>query len=183
MKTKPMLKILLIAIPVILVLFLVVVALQPSEYQVSRSLIIGAPPGSVFPHLNELRKWTVWNPWGKADPNIKWTYGGPEAGVGANCSWIGNNQVGEGRATIVASQPPESIKIKMEWVKPMAGVSEDEFTFKPQGNQTQATWTMSGHKNFMMKAFCLFRSMDQMVGTKFEQGLADLKSIVEGSAK
>jgi hypothetical protein len=147
MKTKPMLKILFIAVPLIPVLLLVVVALQPSDYQVPRSLAIGAPPDSVFQHLNELKKWAAWNPWGKGDPNIRRTYEGPEAGVGANCSWIGNNQVGEGRATIVASQPAESVKIKMEWVKPMPGVSEDEFTFKPQGNQTQVTWTMSGHKN------------------------------------
>lgn len=183
MKTRPMLKILFIAIPVIFGLFLIVVALQPSDYHVSRSLMIGAPPEAVFPHLNELKKWAAWNPWGKPDPNIKRTYGGPEAGVGANCSWIGNNEVGEGRATIVESRPAESVKIKMEWVKPMPGVSEDQFIFKPRGNQTEVTWTMSGHKNFMMKAFCLFRSMDQMVGGKFEQGLADLKTVVETAAK
>jgi hypothetical protein len=183
MKNRPMLRILIIAIPAILVILFVIVSLQPSNYRVSRSLSIGATPETVFPHLNELKKWAAWNPWGKADPNIKRTFGGPEAGVGSICSWIGNSQVGEGRATIVASRPVESIKIKMEWVKPMPGISEDEFTFTPQGNQTQVTWTMSGHKNFMMKAFCLFRSMDQMVGGKFEQGLADLKTTVEDTGK
>ena len=178
-----MLKIILLAIPAIIVVFLIIVAMQPSSYRVTRSLAISAPPDALFPHMNDLKKWEKWNPWGKADPNIKLTYSDPTAGVGANYSWAGNNEVGEGRATITESRPSESVKYKMEFFKPMSGVALAEFTFKPQGNQTEVTCTMSGEKDFMSKAFCLFMSMDKMIGGKFEKALVDLKRIVESPAK
>src|SRR5207245_8846268 len=183
MTKKPMLKIILIAIPTIIVVFIFIVAMQPSSYRVMRSVAITAPQEAVFPHMNELKKWEAWNPWGKADPNMKITYGGPASGVGANYSWAGNKEVGEGRATITESRPSESVKYKMEFFKPMSASSEMEFTLKPQGNQTEVTVTVTGEKNFMAKAFCLFMSMDNMIGDKFERALADLKTIAESPAK
>ena len=178
-----MLKIILIAIPILLVIFIIIVAMQPSSYRVTRSLAIAAPPGSLFPHMNDLKKWETWNPWGKADPNMKLTYGGSTSGVGASYSWVGNGEVGEGRATITESRPSESVRYKMEFYKPMSATSEMEFTFKPQGNQTAVTVTVTGDKNFMAKAFCLFMSMDKMMGGKFERALAELKATAESPAK
>ena len=183
MTKKPMLKIILIAIPAIIVVFLIIVAMRPSNYRVARSIVIAAPQDAVFPHMNELKKWEAWNPWGKADPNLKLTYGGPASGVGANYSWAGNNEAGEGHATITESRPGESVKYKMEFFKPMSGSSEMEFTYKPHGNQTEVTMTVTGEKNFMAKAFCLFVSMDKMIGGKFERALTDLKAIAESSVK
>ena len=178
-----MFKKILIGIAVIIIVFVIIVATRPSEYSVTRSVAIAAPPDAVFPHINELKKWDAWNPWGKADPNMKFTYGGPASGVGANYAWAGNKEVGEGRATITESRPGESVKFKMEFFKPMSATSEMEFTFKPQGNQTEVTVTVTGEKNFMAKAFCLFMSMDKMIGGKFEKALVDLKAIAESPAK
>jgi hypothetical protein len=178
-----MLKIILLAMPILLIIFIIIVAMQPSNYRVTRSLAIAAPPGSLFPHMNELKKWEMWNPWGKVDPNMKLTYGGSTSGVGASYSWAGNGEVGEGRATITESRPSESVRYKMQFYKPMSATSEMEFTFKPQGNQTAVTVTVTGDKNFMAKAFCLFMSMDKMLGGKFERALAELKATAESPAK
>lgn len=167
----------------LVVVFALVVAMRPSDFRVSRSAIMAAPPNVIFPQVNELKKWEAWNPWGKIDPSMKLAYEGPASGVGAAYAWAGNNQVGEGRATITASRPDESVKFKMEFFKPMAGVSDAEFTFKPQGNQTEVVWTMSGKNNFIARAFCLFISMDKMIGGQFETGLAGMKSIAEKPAK
>jgi Polyketide cyclase / dehydrase and lipid transport len=177
-----MLKIILIAVPIIVVVF-IIVALQPSTYRVTRSLAIAAPCEAVFPHMNDFKKWEAWNPWGKADPNIKLTYGSQTSGVGANYAWTGNKEAGEGRATITESRPNESVKYKMEFFKPMAGESEMEFTFKPQGDQTEVTMTVTGEKNFMARAFCLFVNMDKMIGGKFEKALADLNEALKASDK
>jgi hypothetical protein len=43
-----MLKKILITLAVIIVVFLIVVAMQPSEFRVTRSTTISAPPGAVF---------------------------------------------------------------------------------------------------------------------------------------
>lgn len=178
-----MLKKILIGLVIVIVIFLIVVALQPSIYSVTRSLTMAAAPEVVFPHVNELKKWAAWNPWEKLDPNMKMTYEGPEAGVGASYSWVGNSEVGEGKMTITGSKPSESIQLKLEFFKPMAGVSDTEFTFKPQGNQTEVTWTMSGKNNFIGKAMCLFMNMDKMIGPDFEKGLVSLKALAEAGEK
>jgi len=174
-----MLKKILIGLAVVIIVFLIIVATRPSEYRVTRSAMIAAPPAVVFPHVNELKKWAKWNPWEKIDPNMKLTYEGPEAGVGASYAWAGNKEVGEGKMTITGSQTNESVRLKLEFFKPMAGVSDTLFTFQPQGDQTEVTWTMSGKNNFIAKAICMFMNMDKMIGGQFEKGLADMKAAVE----
>jgi hypothetical protein len=54
-----------------------------------------------------------------------------------------------------------------------------EFTFQPNGSGTAVTWALGGKYNFMTKAMGLVMSMDKMIGGDFEQGLANLKAIVE----
>jgi hypothetical protein len=40
---------------------------------------------------------------------------------------------------------------------------------------------MDGRRNFMMKAFCLVLNMDKMLAGQFDEGLAALKKVAEGS--
>jgi len=61
----------------------------------------------------------------------------------------------------------------------MKATNDVEFTFKPQDDKTLVTWNMSGKKDFVSKAFCMFFNMDKMVGGDFEKGLASLKAVVE----
>lgn len=178
-----MLKKILLGLAAVLVVFLLIVALQPSTYRVTRAMTMAASPAVIFAHVNELKKWAAWNPWEKIDPNMKLTYAGPESGAGASYSWVGNKDVGEGKMTITASRPNESVQLKLEFFKPMAGVSDAELTFKAQGNETEVTWTMTGDNNFIGKAFCLFMNMDKMIGGQFEKGLTDLKAIAEAAPK
>ena len=178
-----MLKKILIALAVIIVVLVVIVALQPSDFRVTRSTTISAPPPAVFIQVNDFHKWQAWNPWGKIDPAMKQTYEGAPAGTGAIYTWSGNNEVGEGRMTITDSRPNELIRVKLEFFKPFAGTNTGDFTFKPEGNQTLVTWSMFGEKNFMAKAIHLVMNMDKMIGGQFEKGLADMKSVVEATPK
>ena len=175
--------IILTVLVVAAVAFAVVVALQPSEFLVTRSATIAAPTEAVFTHVNELKKWDAWSPWAKLDHNAKNSFEGPPAGTGAAMSWAGNKNVGEGRMTITDSRPNELVQFHLEFYKPMAGVCTAEFRFKPAGDRTEVTWTMSGKNNFVAKAMGLFMNCDQMVGGQFEQGLASLKTIAEDATK
>ena len=183
MSKKPKLKIILLSIAVIIVVFLVIVALQPGDFHVSRSATILAPAVAIFPHVNELKKWDAWSPWMKLDPNAKSSFEGPPAGKGAAMSWAGNNEVGEGKMTITESRPNELVQFHLEFYKPMAGTSDAKFTFKDEGNQTTVTWTMTGKNNFLAKAMCLVMNMDKMVGGDFEKGLAALKNVAETKSR
>jgi len=167
------------AIAVLAILFAIVVSLQPSDFRVSRSAKMTAPPSDVFAQVNDYHNWDAWSPWAKLDPNAKVTFEGPSSGKGAIFTWSGNDKVGVGRQEIVESQPNELVRIKIDFEKPFKGTSTAELTFKPEGDQTVVTWSMFGKNDFMGKAISLFMDCDKMVGGEFEKGLANLKAIVE----
>jgi hypothetical protein len=173
----------IVVIVLIIAIFCVVVAMQPAHYTVERSATINAPAPVVFAQVNDFHKWEAWSPWEKIDPNIKKEFSGTAAGNGAVYSWVGNSDVGEGKMTITDSVPSTSIKIKLEFIKPFAATNATNFMFTSQGNQTNVKWTMSGDKNFVAKAFTMFMDMDKMVGTDFEKGLAQMKTVAEAAAK
>jgi len=177
-----MLKWSLAAIAAIVVVFLVVVAMQPSDFKVERSATMRAPAPAAFAQVNDFQKWQAWSPWEKVDPALKRQYEGPKAGTGAVYAWQGNKDVGEGRMTITESKPAELVRIKLEFFQPFAATNQADFTFKPAGDGTTVTWTMTGQNNFLSKAICMFVNMDKMVGGMFEQGLTQMKTVVERSS-
>lgn len=165
----------------LIVALIVVIALQPGPFSITRSASIAAPPATVFAHVNDFHKWEAWSPWAKLDPAMKTTYDGPPSGKGAIYTWAGNSKVGEGRMTLTDSRPGERVGILLEFLKPMAAVNQTEFLFKDDAGKTTVTWNMSGTNNFLGKAFALFVNMDKMVGTDFEKGLAQLKAVSEAT--
>jgi len=160
-------------------LLVIIVACRPAEFAITRSADIAVSPETIFPQVNTLRNWEAWSPWAKLDPNVKNTYSGPESGVGSVMGWNGNKKVGAGQMTIIESKPAELLRIRLEFYRPMRAVNTAEFTFKPEGEGTHVTWTMSGKNNFMGKLFHMIMDIDKMVGKDFEKGLASLKGVVE----
>ena len=69
-----MLKWSLAAIAAIVVVFLVVVAMQPSDFKVERSATMRAPAPAAFAQVNDFQKWQAWSPWEKVDPALKRQY-------------------------------------------------------------------------------------------------------------
>src|SRR5260370_305124 len=74
------LKKILLGVATIIVVFVVVVALQPSEMRVTRSATILAPPSVVFAKVNDFHNWEEWSPWAKLDPAAKNSFDGPSSG-------------------------------------------------------------------------------------------------------
>lgn len=169
----------LISIASVLVLFVIVVLMQASDFKVSRSTSVNASALKAFEQVNDLHLMNMWNPWVKLDPKIKQTYSGAESGVGAVYDWDGNSNVGAGRQTIVETRPGELVRMKLEFFRPFVGVNEVTFTFTADGSQTTVTWSMTGKLNFITKAMGLFCSMDKMCGGSMAEGLASMKKIVE----
>lgn len=174
-----MLKKILIGLAVVIAVFVVIVALQPADFVVTRSAPMNATPEAVFERVNDLRKWQDFSPWAKLDPNAKITFSGPATGVGSAFGWAGNKDIGEGRMTITESSPGKLVRYRLDFVKPFEGTNDSALAFERNGNQTVVTWSMSGKNNFLFKAVGLFIDCDKMVGEQFEQGLQNLKKLVE----
>ncbi len=165
----------------ILGIFVVAIALRPSEFCITRTTAIAAPASMVFDQVNDFHLWEAWSPWAKLDPASKTNYEGATSGVGSIFHWAGNQEVGAGAMTLIESQPSERIRIRLEFLKPFEATNFSEFTFKPEGSGTVVTWSMTGKNNFVGKAVGLLMNCDKMVGGQFEKGLANLKSVVESA--
>lgn len=173
----------LVSVAAFLIVFILVVGTRPSEFRLTRSISISAPPPVIFAQVNDLRQWQAWSPWEHLDPALQRSFEGPAAGTGASYAWVGNKKAGAGRMTIIESRPGELIRLKLEFLKPFQATSLAEFTFKPESQHTVVTWSMSGKNNFMAKAFHLFVDFDKMVGGDFDKGLAQIKVLAEAGAR
>jgi uncharacterized protein YndB with AHSA1/START domain len=171
----------LIIIVVLLGLFLAFVATRPNVFIVTRSGHINVAPENVFPLINDFHNWTRWSPWEKKDPNLKRTYSGAPAGVGAHYAWAGDKNVGEGSMTITESVPASRIRLDLNFLKPFKADNLTVFTFTPEGGGTRVDWRMEGPVPFLFKIMHLFFNMDKMVGNDFEKGLAEMKRVAEAS--
>jgi hypothetical protein len=173
----------LIGVAAVIVLLVLVILTRPATFHVERSIGVGAPPENAFALVNDFHAWPVWSPWEKRDPQMKKTFEGPPAGVGAKYAWSGNDEVGEGHMTLEKSERPSTVGIKLEFLKPFAATNATTFTFAPAAGGSKVTWAMDGENSFMAKAASLFMDMDKMIGADFEKGLAAMKTAAESAPK
>lgn len=164
---------------VLAVLVIVLIASRrPDTFRVSRSATIAAPADKLFPMINDLRQFDTWNPYSQKDPQMKSSYSGPASGAGARSDFE-SKKAGSGSLEIVQATPPSEVKMRLNMTAPMKADNTVVFTLAPQGNSTQATWTMEGPAPFIAKCMGVIFNMDKMVGADFEAGLASLKARAE----
>lgn len=175
-----MLKKVLIGIAALVAVLLIVIAAQPADYRVERSLSMKAPPKTVFATVADFNTFEKWSPWAHLDPAMKKEIKGE--GKGATYYWSGTDEVGEGRMTITNLVEPNKIDISLEFMRPFASTAETGWVIAAEGEGSKVTWWMTGHKNFMSKAFGLVMDMEEMIGKDYDKGLASLKTIVEAKA-
>jgi len=172
-----MLKKILSVLLVVVLLFAGFIVTRPSKYVITRSVVVPVGPAAVYPKVADLKGWEAWSPWAKLDPTMKVEYTGTPGTVGSSYHWVGNDKVGEGRMTITELVPDRLVRIKLEFIKPWAQVSDTTFGFTPDGTGTKVVWSMAGEHDFVGKAFATFVDMDKAVGPDFEKGLAALKQL------
>jgi hypothetical protein len=173
----------LIGLGVLLLLLIIVILTRPADFSVSRSATMAASPAAIFDQVNDFHQWEAWSPWAKLDPDCKNEFSGPSSGKGSKFAWDGNKEVGAGNMEIVESDPNDHIKLRLEFVRPFAGVSDTLFAFKPIGDKTNVTWTMSGKNGFIGKAMSLVMNCDKMIGPQFEKGLVSMEQAAIANSK
>ncbi|WP_170360968.1 SRPBCC family protein [Ruegeria arenilitoris] len=163
-----------------LVLLLIGVSyLLPGKAIVSRSIIIDAPANAIFPYVNSMQDTEKWSPWLARDPETQLSYSGPEAGVGNILSWSSEHpQVGSGTQEIIESVPDQTVKTALDF-GPM-GTASASFELAPEGDQTKVTWGFESDLGINPMARWMGLMMDKWVGGDYEQGLSNLKALVEG---
>lgn len=174
-----MFKSIAVIVVVALVAVLVLAGFQPDRFRVERTTSIQAPPEKIAGLITDFHRWPSWSPYEKLDPDMKRTIGGAPSGRGAVYEWEGDAKAGKGRMEITQASP-SLVAIKLDFIKPFPAHNIARFRLEPRGAATQVTWSMDGPTPFVGKVIHLFVDMDRMVGSDFETGLANLKSVAEG---
>lgn len=179
-----MLKVIATVLVVAIVGFLAAAAMQPDEFRVQRTASIKAPPEKIFALINHLPSWRLWSPYEKKDPDMQRQFSGPESGPGAAYAWSGDKNIGKGSMKITAvtepsNNEPSKIDLDLMFIEPFNAHNFVEFGLVPKGDSTEVSWSMRGPQPFISKVMCLIFNMDRMVGSDFETGLTDLKTLAE----
>lgn len=151
--------------------------LLSSDFHVTRSVLVNAPPEKIYPLVADPRGWKQWSVWNRRDPAMAITYSGPPSGTGAVWEWRSASE-GDGRMTFTRAEAPGVVAYEL-YFPDFGTTSRGELRFVAEGSATRATWTMDGNMgtNPLFRWVALFA--DGMVGKDFEAGLAGLKAAAE----
>ncbi len=164
----------------LLALIILLAIIAPKEYSVKRSISINRPLPEVFEYLKLIKNQDNWSPWKKKDPNMKQDYSGTDGEVGFISKWEGNKEVGTGEQEIKRIVENEIIEAQLRFYKPWKSQSDAFTKVEDMGDGlTKVTWGFAGVNKPPSNIFFLFFNMDKTVGKDFEDGLADLKIILE----
>jgi len=172
--------IIMLCILVIIITFILIRAARMSNtMRIERHTFIKATPEVVFKHINNLKSHLDWSAWEKVDPNMSRTMGLISEGEGATYEWSGNRDIGSGKITFLECMPNSKIVGRIEFFSPMKAVNTLEYQLQEANGGTQLTHAMYGSSPFISRVMCQFIDIDKMVGSKFEESLANLKVVCE----
>ncbi|WP_341217034.1 GyrI-like domain-containing protein [uncultured Wocania sp.] len=158
------------------------IAVQPNEFEVTRTRTIKAPVSIIYDNVVDLKNWESWSSWVEADPDMKITLSEQTKGVNGSYSW--KDKDGVGTMKITETVPNTSIKLNMQFAEfPSSDVS---WKFIPNDDgSTDAKWSISGKDlPFDFKMFSvLMGGMEKQIGPHYERSLEKLDSIVVASMK
>jgi len=161
--------------------FLGVLFVLPSRWEVERRRDVAAPPARVFAQLDDLRAWRDWSPWREdAYPGLVFRYSGPPRGKGAEVSW-NSEATGDGTLRIVESVPPRRLAFTMAFQRGKIR-ARDTLLLEPlPGGRTRVVWTDRGTLGRTLLGRLSLPVIEESMGRDLERGLAALATVCEKS--
>lgn len=160
---------------VLLVGFLLVGFLLPTDWEADAAHVVSASAEDVLPYLDSPEGWQEWTPW----PENGVERSGPARGAGARLSWD-DPDVGTGSFTLEAADPGR-VEYSVN-VGDGAMLSTGVITLTPADGGVRVDWHEEGDlgRNPLMGYWAL--SMGRAQGEELAKGLERLDSLVTGSA-
>lgn len=174
--------IVILALVVLLVATVVILAFSVSgDYKVEREITINRPKAAVFDYVKIIKNQNTWGPWAKKDPAMKQDYKGNDGYVGFVYSWKSEHpDVGSGEQEIKSVVAGERIDTELRFREPFTSTSQAYMTTEATGPETtKVKWGFTGTMPKPFNVMCLVIDMDKEVGKDFEEGLGNLKRILE----
>ncbi len=165
----------------IVVVLAVLVFITPSDFKVEREVTINKPKAEVFNYVKLLKNQNEWAPWSKKDPGMKQEYKGNDGEVGFVSSWESNHEeVGSGEQEIKKIVEGERLESELRFKKPFESTAQAYITTEETSpTSTKVKWGFTGNMPKPMNLMLVFMDMDKEVGKDFDEGLKNLKAIME----
>ena len=165
----------------VIIVVAVLVFVTPSDFRVEREITINKPKAEVFNYVKILKNQNDWGPWVKKDPAIKLDYKGNDGEVGFVSSWTSElEEIGAGEQEIKKIVDGSQIDTELRFKKPFESTSQAYLILEETGaNSTKAKWGFTGSMPKPMNLLLLVMDMDKEVGKDFDEGLKNLKTILE----
>jgi len=154
--------------------------LLPQKVHVERSTVIAAAPDEIYAVVSDLTRAREWGPWYKRDPNMQVSVDGPPNAVGGKLSWKSETQ-GSGTQEIVELVENKSVKTKLDFGDQGTATAAIDLNVVEGG--TNVTWSMDTDTGMNPVMRYMGLMFDSWVGKDYEEGLANLKALVEAQAK
>ncbi|MBC7465866.1 MAG: SRPBCC family protein [Bdellovibrio sp.] len=168
----------------ILALFLGYVAVTKSgKFHYERSGVIQTAPDVIFPYLARFTLGGEWSPYEKTDPDMKKYLAGEDGEVGSTMVFEGNSKAGSGKLELLRKSPNEEVLIRFTMIKPFKADNLVIYRLMPESDGTRFTWSMSGDGGFMHKIMVTLIDCDKLIGDQFDEGIQNLKTIMEAKQK
>jgi hypothetical protein len=169
-----------ILIAVVIIVPLVAALFVDGNFAAERQVEIERPAGEVFEYVVYLQNQDNFSVWGARDPDMETWYRGTDGTVGFISGWSGNDDVGRGEQEITGIIHGERIDYELRFIEPFESHAASWMTVQPAGNNhSVVTWGMSSSMPYPMNLMLLFMDMDEMIGNDFEEGLINLKNLLE----
>lgn len=176
------LSIVLLSLLALVALAAAVALVLPSSAHSERTVVIDAPPATVFALVSGFGRFHEWSPWHALDPDTKYTFDGPSHGVGAVMTWSSlSPEVGTGSQRIIAAEPYHLVRFAYEFGD--QGAAQAAITIESDGIASRVTWSIGTDFGWNLVARYFGLAFDRMVGPDFEAGLAKLKVLAESLPK
>lgn len=174
-------KYLAVVVLLLIVVFGILVAVAPTEFKVERSVEINEPKEKVFSYIKFLKNQDEWAPWTKKDPNIKQTYQGQDGEVGFITIWESDHEeVGSGEQEIKRIVQNKQLDTEIRFKDPFESITQSYIILdEVPDNKTSVKWGFTGSMPRPFNVMGIFIDMEEAVGKDFDEGLANLKSILE----
>ena len=178
---KKILKILGLVLLCFIVLVLLAAVFVRKDYSVERQVTLNKPKKMVFDYVKYLKNQGKYSVWAKIDPNMKTEYRGTDGTVGFVSAWDSQvRDAGKGEQEITGIDDGKRIDYEIRFYKPMKSTDNAYMSFENVNDSvTNVKWVFYGKVKYPMNLSLLFMNMDAMLGKDLENGLGNLKTILE----
>lgn len=152
----------------------------PNHWNVTREILVHAPPATIHPLVDSWQAWQVWGKDPGDDPTLQYSYSGPEHGVGALRRFSGK-YAGTGQSEIVRSDPHIGTAF-VSAVRSAANNAQGSISYRPQGGSTSVTWNDQGTIESLFGVF-LRANVEDELGKYMDRSLRRLKAAAEERAQ